>query len=85
MVAAIVAEREVTSVPTTGLKITPAVMVSGMAGTARTCGRAKGRDCRRGSLEVCLVQNDVVRRRFPDKDRGPRLMCGRFIVAGVPT
>lgn len=46
MVAAIVAEREVTSVPTTGLKITPAVMVRGMAGTARTCGRAKMSNCR---------------------------------------
>lgn len=38
IVAAMVADKDVTRVPTTGLKMTPAVMVRGIAGTARTCG-----------------------------------------------
>ena len=41
MVAAAVADPETTIVPGTMPKMTPAVMVRGMAGSARTCSRAQ--------------------------------------------
>ena len=42
MVAAAVADPDTTIVPGTMPKMTPAVMVRGMAGSARTCSRAQG-------------------------------------------